>query len=301
MEHIQEVEAHGGMVRAIEAGLPKLRIEEAAARTQARIDAGRQTIVGVNRYRPERDEDVDVLQVDNAAVRQAQLARLEKLRAERDGAKLDTALTALTRSAETGDGNLLDLSIRAAREGATVGEMTDALEKVFGRHRAVIHTISGVYSGEVGEADERLAAVRERVEAFLAREGRRPRLLVAKMGQDGHDRGQKVIATAFSDLGFDVDIGSLFQTPDETARQAVENDAHVIGVSSLAAGHLTLVPTLREALEAQGRGDILVVVGGVVPPGDHAALREAGAVAVFGPGTVIAEAAVEVLDRLEGA
>jgi len=300
MEHIREIEEHGGMVRAIEAGIPKMRIEEAAARTQARIDSGRQTIVGVNKHRPRREEDIDVLQVDNAAVRRAQLRRLERLRAERDGAKVEAALEALTRCAETGEGNLLDLNVGAARAGATVGEMTEALEKVFGRHRAVIHTISGVYSGEVGETDEAIS-VRTRVKTFLGREGRRPRILVAKMGQDGHDRGQKVIATAFSDLGFDVDVGSLFQTPEETARQAVENDVHVIGVSSLAAGHLTLVPALRAELERLGRADILVVVGGVVPPGDHDALRAAGAVAVFGPGTVIAEAAGEVLDSMEGA
>ena len=297
--HIREVEEHGGMVKAIQAGIPKMRIEEAAARTQARIDSGRATIVGVNRYRPTEEEKLEVLQVDNAAVRKAQLDRLAALRAERDDAAVHAGLDALTASAESGSGNLLALSIDAARAGATVGEMTGALEKVYGRHVAVIHTISGVYSGEMGETDEALLAIRARVEGFLEREGRRPRILVAKMGQDGHDRGQKVIATAFSDLGFDVDIGSLFQTPEETARQAVENDVHAVGVSSLAAGHLTLVPALRAELEQQGRGDILVIVGGVVPPGDYAALLAAGAAAVFGPGTVIAEAAGDIIDRLE--
>ena len=297
--HIREVEQAGGMVQAVAAGIPKLRIEEAAARTQARIDAGRQTIVGVNKYRPEHPDDIEVLRVDNAAVREAQLGRLAKLRATRDGAAVERTLAALTAGAETAEGNLLALSIDAARAGATVGEMTSALERVFGRHQAVIHTISGVYSGEVGETDEAMTAVRARVEAFLEREGRRPRLLVAKMGQDGHDRGQKVIATAFADLGFDVDVGSLFQTPEETARQAVENDVHAVGVSSLAAGHLTLVPALRAALALLGRSDILILVGGVVPPHDVVPLRKAGAAAVFGPGTVITEAAVEVLNRLE--
>ncbi|MEW6072663.1 MAG: methylmalonyl-CoA mutase [Planctomycetota bacterium] len=299
--HIREVEELGGMARAVQAGLPKLRIEEAAARTQARIDSGRQTIVGVNRDRLAREEEIEVRRVDNAAVRAAQLARLAKLRAERDGAQTAAALAALTRAAATGEGNLLALSIDAARARATVGEMTAALERVFGRHAAVIRTLSGVYSGEVGESDADVTAVRARTAAFREREGRRPRLLVAKMGQDGHDRGQKVIATAFSDLGFDVDVGPLFQTPEETARQAVENDVHAVGVSSLAAGHLTLLPALRAALDRLGRGDVLILVGGVVPPGDVPALRAAGAAAVFGPGTVITRAAGELLDRLEEA
>ena len=297
--HLAEVEALGGMVKAIEAGVPKLRIEEAAARTQARIDAGRQRIVGVNCWRPTEKETVPVLKVDNAAVRKTQIARLDRLRRERDQPACTRALEALTRCAERGDGNVLAQAIDAARARATVGEISWALEQVWGRHRAEIHAISGVYSGEVGESSDQVTRVRGRTQAFLEREGRRPRILVAKMGQDGHDRGQKVIASAFADLGFDVDIGPLFQTPDETARAAVENDVHVIGASSLAAGHLTLVPALRAALAALGRPDILIVVGGVIPPDDYAALRAAGAADIFGPGTVIAEAAVALIDRLE--
>ncbi len=297
--HIDEVEQLGGMVKAIEKGVPKLRIEEAAARTQARIDSGRQVIVGVNRFRPERDEAVPVLKVDNAAVRRKQLERLAVLKRERDAAAVSRALDALTASAKSGEGNLLELAIDAARARATVGEISSALEKVYGRHQAEIRAISGVYSGEVGENDDAVTKVRARTQRFLEAEGRRPRILVAKMGQDGHDRGQKVIASAFADLGFDVDIGPLFQTPDETAQAAVENDVHVIGASSLAAGHLTLVPALREALAQRGRSDILIVVGGVVPPDDYPALREAGAAEIFGPGTVIAEAANSLLDRLE--
>ena len=297
--HIAEVEALGGMVKAIEAGVPKLRIEEAAARTQARIDSGRQKIVGVNCFRPEHEEAVPVLKVDNAAVRRTQIERLTRLRTERDEAASHRALAALTACAETGDGNLLALAIDAARARASVGEISWALEKVWGRHRADIHAISGVYSGEVGETSDAVTRVRARTQGFLDREGRRPRILIAKMGQDGHDRGQKVIASAFADLGFDVDIGPLFQTPEETARAAVENDVHAIGASSLAAGHLTLVPALRAALAELGRPDILVVVGGVIPPDDYPALRAAGAAEIFGPGTVIAEAAVALLDRLE--
>ncbi|MEL6347871.1 MAG: methylmalonyl-CoA mutase [Myxococcota bacterium] len=296
--HIREVEEMGGMVKAIEAGLPKMRIEEAAARAQARIDTGRQTIVGVNRYRPKTETPIEVLKVDNVAVRKAQLSRLAALREERDTVQVTEALSALTSAADQ-DGNLLEFSIRAARVGATVGEISDALEAVFGRHHATPRAISGVYSGEMGEHTETLSKIRARVDAFAAEEGRRPRILVAKMGQDGHDRGQKVIATAFADLGFDVDVGPLFQTPEETARQAVENDVHVVGASSLAAGHLTLVPALREALAALGRDDILIVVGGVIPPGDYKALYEAGAAAIFGPGTVIAEAAGALLEMLE--
>jgi methylmalonyl-CoA mutase len=301
--HIDEIENLGGMVKAIEAGVPKLRIEEAAARTQARIDSGRQTIVGVNKYRPTREESIPVLKVDNAAVRKTQIERLEKLRAERDGARVDAALAALTRAAGAPGGredtNLLALAVDAARARASVGEISYALEKVWGRHQAEIRSISGVYSGEVGEDESAIVKLRARTERFLHTEGRRPRLLVAKMGQDGHDRGQKVIATAFADLGFDVDVGPLFQTPEETARQAVENDVHVVGVSSLAAGHLTLVPALRAELAKLGRADILVVVGGVVPPGDYPALKAAGAAAIFGPGTVIAEAADALLDQIE--
>jgi methylmalonyl-CoA mutase len=297
--HIDEVEALGGMVKAIEAGVPKLRIEEAAARTQARIDSRRQTIVGVNRFRPAHEERIPVLKVDNAAVRRTQIERLERLRRDRDPAATARALDALTACAEGRGGNLLELAVDAARARASVGEISYALEKVWGRHQAEIRAISGVYSGEVGETSTSVTTVRARTKQFLDREGRRPRILVAKMGQDGHDRGQKVIASAFADLGFDVDIGPLFQTPEETARAAAENDVHVIGASSLAAGHLTLVPALRAALAALGRSDILVVVGGVIPPDDYPALFAAGAAAIFGPGTVIAEAATSLLDRLE--
>ena len=297
--HIAEIESLGGMVKAIEAGVPKLRIEEAAARTQARIDSGRQPIIGVNCYKPTEKEIVPVLKVDNAAVRKTQIARLQTLRSERDSAAVSRSLDALTTCAQTGEGNLLAVAIDAARARATVGEISLALEKVWGRHRANIHAISGVYSGEVGETSEQVMRVRGRTQEFLAREGRRPRILIAKMGQDGHDRGQKVIASAFADLGFDVDIGPLFQTPEETARAAVENDVHIIGASSLAAGHLTLVPALRAALAALGRPDILVVVGGVIPPDDYPELRAAGAADIFGPGTVIADAAIALIDRLE--
>jgi methylmalonyl-CoA mutase len=295
--HIQEVEALGGMAKAIEAGIPKLRIEEAAARTQARIDSGRQTVVGVNKYRLDEKEDIEVRSVDNSAVRNAQIAKLKKLRAERDQAACAAALDALTDAAKTGGGNLLALSITAARVGATVGEMTTALEKVYGRHVAVIKSIAGVYGKEVG-SNTTVQNVLNMVEAFAEKEGRRPRILIAKMGQDGHDRGQKVIASAFADLGFDVDIGPLFQTPAEAAKQAVENDVHIIGASSLAAGHLTLVPELKAELKRLGRDDIMVVVGGVIPPQDFEALTKAGAAAIFPPGTVIAEAAVGLLEKL---
>jgi len=298
-EHIKEVEELGGMTKAIEAGLPKLRIEEAAARTQARIDSGQQTIVGINKYRLDKEDPLEVLRVDNTAVREAQISRLRQLREERDEAALRPKLEALTKCAETGDGNLLELAIDAARHRATVGEISDALERVWGRYQATIRSIEGVYRSEVGKDSEAIDRVRARSEEFLNKHGRRPRILVAKMGQDGHDRGQKVIATAFADLGFDVDIGPLFQTPDEVAKQAVENDVHVVGASSLAAGHLTLVPQLKQALRDLGREDILVVVGGVIPPEEYDALREAGAVAIFGPGTVIAEAAIELLEQLD--
>jgi methylmalonyl-CoA mutase len=298
LAHIGEIEELGGMVKAIEAGVPKMRIEESAARAQARIDSGRQTIVGINKHRLNEQEDIPVLKVDNDAVRAAQLERLRILKAERSNDDVMSTLGALESCAQSGDGNLMALAIDAARAGATVGEMSMALERAFGRHRAVIRSISGVYSGEVGSDDQGVQRVRKRVADFEIEEGRRPRILVAKMGQDGHDRGQKVIATAFADLGFDVDVGPLFATPEETARQAVENDVHAVGASSLAAGHLTLVPALRMALDSHGRQDILVVVGGVVPPQDYPALREAGASAIFGPGTVISEAANEVLDAL---
>ncbi|GEO80796.1 methylmalonyl-CoA mutase [Pararhodospirillum oryzae] len=297
-EHIQEVEQSGGMAKAIETGIPKMRIEEAAARTQARIDAGRQTVVGVNKYQVESDAAIEVLKVENAAVRRQQIAQLERLRAERNAVDVEQKLHALTRAAESGEGNLLALAVDAARARASVGEISDALEKVYGRHKAEIRAISGVYSAEVGTMGGAVDRVKKQVTEFEANDGRRPRILIAKMGQDGHDRGQKVIATAFADLGFDVDIGSLFQTPEETARQAVENDVHVVGASSLAAGHLTLVPQLRAELAKLGREDILVVVGGVIPPQDFDALREAGAVAIFPPGTNIAEAASDLLAQL---
>ncbi len=296
---IEEVEQLGGMAKAIEAGLPKMRIEEAATRTQARIDAGRQTIVGVNKYPPEREEKLQILKVENTEVRSAQLRRLEQLRKGRDEVKLKAALHALTKSAETRDGNLLALAIEAARARASVGEISDALEKVWGRHEAVIRSITGVYSGEVGDSNKDLDEVLALTREFEAKEGRRPRLLVAKMGQDGHDRGAKVIATAFADLGFDVDVGPLFQTPEETARQAVENDVHVVGASSLAAGHLTLVPALRKALDELGRNDIMIAVGGVIPPQDYDALYRSGASCIFGPGTVITKAAKDLLAELE--
>ncbi len=298
LEHIAEVEQLGGMAKAIEAGIPKLRIEEAAAKTQARIDSGRQPVIGVNKYRLDVNEQIDVLKIDNSAVRAGQIAKLERLRAERDTGACGQALEALTNAAASGEGNLLDLAVQAARAKASVGEISDALEKVYGRHRAEIRSISGVYRGELGGGGGIVDEVRAKVDAFEAADGRRPRVLLAKMGQDGHDRGQKVIASAFADLGWDVDIGPLFQTPAEAARQAVEADVHVVGASSLAAGHLTLVPELRKELEALGRGDIMIVVGGVIPPQDYDELLEAGAVAVFPPGTVIHEAASTLLDDL---
>jgi methylmalonyl-CoA mutase len=294
--HIAEVESAGGMAKAIDAGIPKLRIEEAAARTQARIDSGRQPVIGVNKYRVAEDEQIDVLKVDNAGVRAAQLAKLARLRAERDQTAVDDALAALTRAATSSD-NLLALAIDAARAKATVGEISSALERAWGRHAGQIRTISGVYRHEVGSSPNVVTA-RELVATFARAEGRQPRILVAKMGQDGHDRGQKVIATAFADLGFDVDVGPLFQTPGEVARQAVEADVHIVGVNSLAAGHLTLVPALRSELADLGRPDIMFVVGGVIPSADFAALRDAGAAAIFPPGTVIADAAVDLLREL---
>ncbi|MFN4840359.1 MAG: methylmalonyl-CoA mutase [Phycisphaerales bacterium] len=296
--HMVEVEELGGMARAIEAGIPKLRIEEAAARTQARIDSGLQTVVGVNKYRPEHDQTPDVLKIDNTAVREAQVAQLAKLRASRDSAAVERALAALTQAAKDGTGNLLELAIVAAGAMATVGEISMALEKVYGRHEAEVRSIRGVYAREA-MGNNAVEAVRKRVEAFEKRTGRRPRILIAKMGQDGHDRGQKVVASAYADMGFDVDIGALFQTPQESARQAVENDVHVVGVSSLAAGHLSLVPALVKALKDLGREDVLVVVGGVIPPQDYQALFDAGASAIFGPGTVISDAAGKLLDLLD--
>ena len=296
MEHISEIENLGGMAKAIEAGIPKLRIEEAAARTQARIDSGQQSVIGVNRYHPENESVVNVLRVDNAEVRSSQIAQLEELKATRDQKQCQIALDELTKAAEKNE-NLLAASVKAARARATVGEISEALEKIFGRHRAEVRTISGVFSSEVGDS-EAVKTVRERANKFESDFGRRPRILVAKIGQDGHDRGQKVIATAFADLGFDVDIGPLFATPEETAMQAVENDVHVVGVSSLAAGHLTLIPQLKKELESLGRSDIAIVVGGVLPPNDFDELKNAGVTAIFPSGTVIAEAAVELLEKL---
>ncbi|RNL62970.1 methylmalonyl-CoA mutase [Nocardioides marmoriginsengisoli] len=301
--HIVEAEQAGGMAKAIEQGIPKMRIEEAAARTQARLDAGTQKLIGVNTYRLADEDKLDVLKVDNAEVYKQQLAKLERLRAERNDDDVRRALDALTASAERGaaksslDGNLLALAVDAARAKATVGEISDALEKVYGRHQAVIRTISGVYKRESG-ANEAVAQVLAATDKFAEDEGRRPRILVAKMGQDGHDRGQKVIVTAFADLGFDVDVGPLFSTPEEVAQQAVDADVHVVGVNSLAAGHLTLVPALQKALADLGRDDIMVVVGGVIPPDDVPTLLEMGAAAVYPPGTVIAESAIELLAKL---
>ncbi|TDC97749.1 methylmalonyl-CoA mutase [Actinomadura sp. 7K507] len=308
-DHITEVEQAGGMAKAIDEGLPKLRIEEAAARTQARIDSGRQPVIGVNKYRPDTEQEIEVLKVDNASVRAQQIDKLRRLREDRDEPATASALDALTRAAEAAENgtrgsglerNLLALAIEAARAKATVGEISDALEKAYGRHAAQIRTISGVYREEAGQVTA-IEKARAAAAAFEEAEGRRPRILVAKMGQDGHDRGQKVIATGFADLGFDVDVGPLFQTPAEVALQAVEADVHIVGVNSLAAGHLTLVPALREELSALGRGDIMIVVGGVIPPGDFDELRAAGASAIFPPGTVLADAATGLLDELTAA
>ena len=298
LKHIAEVEKIGGMAKAIEAGIPKRMIEQAATATQGRIDSRKQTIVGVNKYRPDNEADIAILKVDNRAVRRQQLDKLARLKAERNEDEVRSALDALTRYAETGTGNLLEGAVQAARVKATVGEISYALEKIYGRHRAEVSAVTGVYRAEMSRMDGSMSRIKDLVEGFETEHGRRPRILVAKMGQDGHDRGQKVIASAFADLGFDVDIGPLFQTPEEAARQAVENDAHIVGVSSLAAGHLTLVPALREALEAQGRGDIMIVVGGVIPPQDYPELYQAGAKAIFGPGTPIADAAIDLLQKL---
>ncbi|QJX45821.1 methylmalonyl-CoA mutase [Hymenobacter taeanensis] len=294
---IQEVEELGGMAKAIETGLPKMRIEEASARKQARIDSGKEIVVGVNKYRPSEEQKIDVLDIDNAAVRESQIARLNQIRAERDGAAVQQALDDLTEAARSGNENLLALAVKAARLRATLGEISDALEKVYGRHQATIRAISGVYSAEMNY-DEEFAKARQAADDFAAKEGRRPRMMVAKMGQDGHDRGSKIIATSFADVGFDVDIAPLFQTPDEVARQAAENDVHVVGVSSLAAGHKTLIPQLIEELRQLGREDILVIAGGVIPAQDYDFLYNAGVVGVYGPGTVIAVAAQEILEKL---
>jgi methylmalonyl-CoA mutase len=295
--HIEEVEKLGGMAKAIDAGIPKQRIEEAAAKTQARIDTRQQAVIGVNKYRPESEAPLEVRSVDNSAVRASQIAKLKQLRGERDEAATQKALAALTAGAK-GGANLLALSIDAARAKATVGEISLALEKAFNRHVARIGSVKGVYAREAGVDDVTVARVKEMTRGFAENEGRKPRILVAKVGQDGHDRGQKVIASAFGDLGFDVDIGPLFATPEEAARQAVDNNVHIVGISSLAAGHLTLVPELRRALEAAGRADIMIVVGGVIPPGDFPAVRDAGASAIFPPGTVVLEAAEQLLEEL---
>ncbi|MDQ6687547.1 MAG: methylmalonyl-CoA mutase, partial [Actinomycetota bacterium] len=301
--HIVEAERAGGMAKAVEQGIPKMRIEEAAARTQARIDSGAQKVIGVNTYRLPGEDTLDVLKVDNASVYKQQLAKLERLRAERDQQQVDRALDALTAAAEAGpthgsmEANLLALAVEAARAKATVGEISGALERTYGRHQAVIRTISGVYKRESG-SNEAMAKVLAATDQFAEDEGRRPRILVAKVGQDGHDRGQKVIVTAFADMGFDVDVGPLFSTPQEVAQQAVDADVHIVGVNSLAAGHLTLVPELKKSLADLGREDIMVVVGGVIPPDDVPALEKMGAAAVFGPGTVIAEAALGLLEKL---
>src|SRR6266851_3873699 len=296
--HIEEVESLGGMAKAIEAGIPKLRIEEASAKTQAWIDAGKQAVIGVNKYKPTNEAPIDVLKVENSTVRRLQIDKLSRLRKERNQKDVDDALAALTRSAGEGNGNLLALAIDAARAKATVGEISDAMEKVFGRHRAEIKSITGVYKREASSMSNRVEKVQTLIDAFEEAEGRRPRILVAKIGQDGHDRGQKVIASAFADVGFDVDIGPLFATAEEAARQAVENDVHILGVSSLAAAHLTAVPELKAALKKQGRDDIMIIIGGVVPPQDYDALYKAGAEAIFPPGTVIADAAEELIHKL---
>ena len=296
-EHIQEIEKLGGMAAAIESGLPKLRIEEAAARTQARIDSGEQTIVGVNKYRLDKEDPIDILEIDNTAVREAQIERLKKLRANRNQAEVDAALDAITKCAETGEGNLLELAVDAAKKRASLGEISYACEKVVGRYKAVIRTVSGVYSSIANE-DEDFKKAKEMTDEFAELTGRRPRIMIAKMGQDGHDRGAKVVATGFADMGFDVDMGPLFQTPEETAKQAVENDVHVVGVSSLAAGHTTLVPAVINELKKLASEDILVDVGGVIPHQDYQFLFDAGAIAVFGPGTKVSKSAIEVMKIL---
>jgi methylmalonyl-CoA mutase len=298
-EHILEVESLGGMTRAIEAGMPKMRIEEASARRQARIDSGHETIVGLNKYRLENEDPIEILEVDNTAVRLSQIKRLKEIKAKRDENEVQAALNAITRCTETGEGNLLDLSIKAARVRATLGEISYAIEKVCGRYQAMTKTISGIYRSEFGSGEDReVEQVRRMTDVFAGREGRRPRILVAKMGQDGHDRGSKVIATAYADMGFDVDVGPLFQTPEETARQAVENDVHIVGMSSLAGGHKTLLPKLVEELKKLGREDIIVICGGVVPVQDYEFLYEHGAFAIFGPGTKIPETAIKIMEEV---
>jgi methylmalonyl-CoA mutase len=297
-KHIQEIESLGGMAKAIETGIPKMRIEEAAARKQAKIDSGLESIVGINKYKLDKEDPIETLEVDNTAVREAQIKRLAKLRAERDSAEVEAALDAITRCAETGEGNLLALSLDAARKRASLGEISLAMEKVFGRYKAKINLITGVYSSEQKDNASFKKAC-EMADKFAEREGRRPRIMIAKMGQDGHDRGAKVVSTGYADIGFDVDMGPLFQTPAEAAKQAVENDVHVLGVSSLAAGHKTLVPQVIEELKKLGREDIIVIVGGVIPPQDYDFLYKAGAAAIFGPGSIISECAIRILEILE--
>jgi methylmalonyl-CoA mutase len=298
-DHIKEVEEYGGMIKAIEAGIPKMRIEEAAAKTQARIDSKKQIIIGLNKDIPDFEEDIPVLKVDNTKVRIAQLRRLKELKDERDEKVVQEKLADIEKAAKTEEGNLLDLAIKAARAHATVGEISTALENVYGRHTAVIKSIKGVYMNTLGEENDGVKILTGLIDSFEKAEGRRPRILIAKMGQDGHDRGQKVVATAYADLGFDVDIGPLFQTPEETAKQAVENDVHFIAASSLAAGHLTLVPALQKALKELNREDIAIVVGGVIPPDDYKILFDMGVMSVFGPGTVISESAIELLGKIK--
>ena len=298
-EHIKEVESMGGMAKAIETGLPKMRIEEAAARTQARIDSRQQVIVGINKYRLEKEDPIDILEIDNTAVREQQIARLNDLRKNRDEAAVKKALEAITHCVETKEGNLLDLAVKAAALRASLGEISDACEKIVGRYKAIIRTISGVYSSESGE-DKDFVRAKALAKKFAEREGRQPRIMIAKMGQDGHDRGAKVVATGYADCGFDVDMGPLFQTPEESARQAVENDVHVMGVSSLAAGHKTLIPQVIEELKKLGRPDILVTAGGVIPAQDYEYLYNAGVAAIFGPGTPVAYSAAKVLEILLG-
>jgi methylmalonyl-CoA mutase len=295
--HIQEIESLGGMAKAIESGIPKMRIEEAAARRQARIDSGAESIIGVNRYRLDHEDPIEILEVDNSAVRIQQIKRLDKLRAERNNDDVNAALNAITKCMETGEGNLLDLAIKAAQVRASLGEISSAIEKIAGRHNAMTRTISGVYSSEYAEKSA-IDEVRKLTDDFEAVEGRRPRILVAKMGQDGHDRGAKVISTAFADMGFDVDVGPLFQTPKETAKQATENDVHIIGVSSLAAGHKTLLPQLMDELKILDRQDIIVCIGGVIPHQDYQFLYDAGAAEIFGPGTIIPVAAKKLMNDL---
>jgi methylmalonyl-CoA mutase len=298
-EHILEVESYGGMTKAIEAGIPKMRIEEASARRQARIDSGRETIVGVNKHRLDKEDPIEILEVDNTAVRISQIKRLQSVKQNRNDEDVKQALDALTKCAETSEGNLLELSIVAARARATLGEISSAIEKVSGRYKAVTRTISGVYSSEYAKDDELFEQVRKMTDEFAKEEGRRPRIMIAKMGQDGHDRGAKVVATAYADMGFDVDVGPLFQTPEETAQQAVENDVHIVGMSSLAAGHKTLLPQLIEELKKLGREDIIVICGGVIPAQDYDFLYEHGASAIFGPGTKIPVAGIKIMELVK--